>query len=187
MSSVQPLAYFITFCTYGVRLHGDPRGSVDRLHNQYRANFLEANPGRMEAEAAAQKQPSVVLAEQERQSVLDSIRSVATERGWELEAAHVRTNHVHLVVASQAPPSVLLRDVKSNASRRLNQRSGKHGRRWARHGSTIYLWRPEDVYDAVEYVFRRQGRPMAVWLNERRWPSLASEQPHRSGPSEPHA
>ncbi|MCH8164939.1 MAG: hypothetical protein IH889_04955 [Planctomycetes bacterium] len=28
-----PLAYHITFGTYGTRLHGDPRGTVDRTLN----------------------------------------------------------------------------------------------------------------------------------------------------------
>jgi hypothetical protein len=30
-----PIAYHITFGTYGCRLHGDPRGTVDRQHNRF--------------------------------------------------------------------------------------------------------------------------------------------------------
>jgi hypothetical protein len=30
----QPLAYFITFTTYGTWLHGNGAGSVDPAHNQ---------------------------------------------------------------------------------------------------------------------------------------------------------
>ena len=30
-----PLAYFITFRSYGTWLHGDKRGSVDRLHRRF--------------------------------------------------------------------------------------------------------------------------------------------------------
>ena len=30
-----PLAYLITFRSYGTWLHGDKRGSVDRFHNHY--------------------------------------------------------------------------------------------------------------------------------------------------------
>jgi hypothetical protein len=33
VSSDGPLAYLITFPTYGTWLHGDERGSVDRDHN----------------------------------------------------------------------------------------------------------------------------------------------------------
>jgi len=44
-----PLAYLITFTTYGTWLHGDPRGSVDREHNVWGTPFLDpdrARPGR---------------------------------------------------------------------------------------------------------------------------------------------
>src|SRR5688500_18791040 len=34
-STMNLLAYHITWGTYGTRLHGDPRKTVDRLHNQY--------------------------------------------------------------------------------------------------------------------------------------------------------
>jgi hypothetical protein len=30
----RPIAYHITFGTYGTRLHGDPRGTVDRSMNR---------------------------------------------------------------------------------------------------------------------------------------------------------
>ncbi len=38
-----PLAYFMSFRTYGTWLHGDKRGSTDRFHNQYGAPFIEPN------------------------------------------------------------------------------------------------------------------------------------------------
>ncbi|MGH9785558.1 MAG: TolB family protein [Terriglobia bacterium] len=42
-------------------------------------------------------------------------------------------------------------------------RDGADRRRWARHGSTRYLWKPENVRAAIEYVVHEQGQPMAVW------------------------
>jgi hypothetical protein len=35
--------YFITFSTYGTRLHGDPRGTVDRDHNILGEPLTDAN------------------------------------------------------------------------------------------------------------------------------------------------
>jgi hypothetical protein len=35
-----PIAYFITFATYGTRLHGDERGTVDRTNNHYDTPYL---------------------------------------------------------------------------------------------------------------------------------------------------
>ncbi len=38
-----PLAYLITFRTYGTWLHGDERGSIDRYHNRYKGERVPAN------------------------------------------------------------------------------------------------------------------------------------------------
>jgi hypothetical protein len=41
-----PLAYFITFHTYGTWLPGDGRGSVDAHHRAYGAPLVGPSPGR---------------------------------------------------------------------------------------------------------------------------------------------
>jgi len=38
-----PLAYFLSFRSYGTWLHGDKRGSVDRFHNKYGTPRLPEN------------------------------------------------------------------------------------------------------------------------------------------------
>lgn len=40
-------------------------------------------------------------------------------------------------------------------------------RRWARHGSTRYLWTKEAVSTAVHYVISEQGEPLSVY--EAQW------------------
>ena len=54
-----PLAFFITFRTYGTWLHGDPRGSVDRQHNRYGTPYLPPNKLRQKYERRLLKQPPV--------------------------------------------------------------------------------------------------------------------------------
>ena len=39
-----PLAYLISFRTYGTWLHGDKRGSMDRKHNVYGTSKISPNP-----------------------------------------------------------------------------------------------------------------------------------------------
>lgn len=58
-----------------------------------------------------------------------------------------------------------MNDIKSYASRRLNEMGLDEPRRkrWARHGSTRWLWNPENVSDAIRYVVDEQGEPMAVF------------------------
>ncbi len=58
-----------------------------------------------------------------------------------------------------------MNDLKSYASRCLNRKGyDKPGRkRWARHGSTRWLWKPSHVAAAIHYVIHEQGEPMAVF------------------------
>lgn len=160
-----PLAYFITFATYGTRLHGDSKGSVDRNHNSYGGEFLPADSKRHTAELQSMTAARYVLDATERQTALSAIVACIPHRDWNLLAAHVRSNHVHIVLQATVAPELLLIYFKAYASRALNHRHGKRGRRWSRHGSTKYLWRAADVRSAVRYVVEEQGLPMALWVN----------------------
>jgi hypothetical protein len=57
---------------------------------------------------------------------------------------------------------------KAYASRDLNRLAidAPDRKRWARHGSTRWLWKDEDVQEAIRYVVSGQGEPMEVYLDE---------------------
>jgi REP element-mobilizing transposase RayT len=76
-----------------------------------------------------------------------------------------RSNHVHLVVNTEVRPERVMNDLKSYASRCLNQQRTDEPcrKRWARHGSTRWLWNPEHVSAAIRYVVEEQGAPVAVF------------------------
>ena len=86
-----------------------------------------------------------------REAVLEALREVCVYREWILLAAHVRTNHLHSVVEADVRPERVLNDFKAYASRRLNCMGGdgRDCKRWARHGSTRWLWKDQDVEDCV--------------------------------------
>jgi len=159
------LTYLITFACYGCHLHGDQEGSVDRKHNQPGSPLVEPSPKSVLAERRLMNQPPYRLDAQRRQALLDSIVDGCSQQNWSLLAAHVRTNHVHLVVESEARPERIMNDLKSYASRCLNQLGldGPLRKRWARHGSTRWLWEPENVSAAIRYVVDEQGERMAVF------------------------
>jgi len=77
-------------------LHGHESGSVDRRHNVPGSRLAEANPER----AAVKRQPMDQAPDclDRRAAVLDALCEVCFDRGWNLWAAHVRTNHVTEVV-----------------------------------------------------------------------------------------
>ena len=112
-------------------------------------------------------EPPARLGARARSVALEGIREASAYRGWILHAAHVRSNHVHVVLAASSEPSALLQKLKTRISRALNAEFGER-RWWARHGSTIPLWDPHRVDNAVKYTWE-QGEPMARYMNPNRW------------------
>jgi REP element-mobilizing transposase RayT len=100
--------------------------------------------------------------------VLAALIEVCQHRNWHLFAAHVRTNHVHAVVSGDCKPEPIMNVFKSYASRRLNERSpaSRDRNRWARHGSTRYLWSRESIDHAIRYVTEGQGAAMAIFIGD---------------------
>jgi REP element-mobilizing transposase RayT len=157
--------YLITFACYGCHLHGDEAGSVDRLHNLPGSRMLEPNARRASAELQRMDQAPYEMDSARREVVVAAVRERCQQQQWRLLAAHVRTNHVHLVVDGEDRPERIMNAVKSYASRCLNRLGWDEParKRWARHGSTRWLWKAEDVSAAIRYVVDEQGEPMAVF------------------------
>jgi REP element-mobilizing transposase RayT len=162
------MRYFITFACHGSHLHGDESGSVDRNHNIPGSRLAEASPDRVAVMLEQMDQEPYVLDRERRVIVLDALREVCLHRDWSLWAAHVRTNHVHVIVEADARPEKIMNSLKSYASRSLNRLGidGPDRKRWARHGSTRWLWKDENVREAIRYVVEGQGEPMEVYLGD---------------------
>jgi REP element-mobilizing transposase RayT len=153
----EPLAYHITWTTYGSWLHGDQRGWVE-------TGTLEIKPGDSEREEETRgmmKESAVVLTEEQRALVEQVIRQHCAIRGWTLHAINVRTNHVHVVISADRSPEEVMSQLKAWTSRRLSDQAGltttvakKAGRRrwWTEHGSTKYINGDAYLENAVRYV-----------------------------------
>jgi len=158
------VTYLITFACYGAWLPGQA-GAIPVTQNAFGARFPEADAGKEQRARNEMSQEPYVLDATRRQLVLGSLQEVCSCRGWRLLAAHVRTNHVHMVVGAGCKPELVMNAVKAYSSRVLNRvgQDGSKRRRWARHGSTRYLWASAAVSAAIEYVVRGQGEPMALY------------------------
>ena len=155
-----PLAYFISFRTYGTWLHGDQRGSIDRFHNRYRSPYLPPNEKRLRYNAKRLKTEPLVLNAKQRNAIESAIRETCQIRKWWLHAINVRTNHVHTVVsASQKEPGLVLNAFKANATRQLRENGlWRHPfSPWADKGSKRSLWNERSVARAIDYVLNGQG------------------------------
>ena len=155
-----PLAYFISFRTYGTWLHGDKRGSIDRFNNAYGQPYIPQNiPLHIYRQSLLKTKP-LILNRRQRQLVDEEIRETCRIRGWTLLAVNARTNHVHTVVIAQdKKPELVLNAFKANATRKLRQK-GFWGHRfspWAFKGSKRKLWNERSIERAIDYVLYGQG------------------------------
>ncbi|MDZ4685610.1 MAG: hypothetical protein SH850_11145 [Planctomycetaceae bacterium] len=147
-----PLAYFITWSTYGSWLPGDERGWVETGRPGIQApdeeRFLHTDRNLFF--------DPVVLTQSQREVVAAAIVDHCAFRSWTLHAKNPRTNHVHVVVTSDLPPEVTRDQLKSWVSRRLNESFGKRQVWWTRYGSTRWIWDETSLEDAINYAIDGQ-------------------------------
>jgi REP element-mobilizing transposase RayT len=151
----RPLAYLITWTTYGTWLPGDERGWVDRGAP---GGVQAPDPAKRDAARRKLDGPPVALLPEQRALVEATVRAHCDFRRWTLHAVNARSNHVHVVVtAPETEPEKIMDQFKAWCSRRLNERAGKARERWwTRHGSTKWINDEDYFHAAVRYVLERQ-------------------------------
>ena len=157
--SAAPLAYLITFNTYGSWLHGDGRGSVDRFHNRYGTPRVAPNPLRERYERGLLKHPPVRLTQLQRKVVTDAIKELCKEKVWGLWAVNARSNHVHTVVSASCKSKEVRAALKARTTKNMREQGcWRHEYSpWADRGSRRNLWTHQEVINAVVYVEYEQG------------------------------
>ena len=165
-----PLACFLTWTTYGTRLHGDVRGTVNITNNKQGAP-CNAPDGELEqAMSESMVYEPVVLNDAMREVVQSVMREHMRIRGWAERALNVRTTHVHVVVDCRGErfrsPERVMQEFKYWGTRRL--REGGHilpvSRTWTDHGSTRWINGPAQPLGShqlrAEYAVIARARPL---------------------------
>ena len=168
----EPLAYFLTWPTYGTWLPGDERGWVKRG----RGHQLPDPPLALEA-IARMTEGACHLDDDERRAVEETIAEHCTIRGWTLHAVNCRSNHLHVVVTANRDSDEVRRQFKAWTVRRLKQLQSEQSPRsqkpslpvrdkwWAERGSRRYINDEDSLEAAIRYVRDAQGtqaRPVAT-------------------------
>ena len=145
-----PLAFFITWTTYGSWLPGDSRGWVDKHNSQLQS----PDPIKQNAARTRMKESAVLLNSQYRKIVKNTIEQVCHFKNWKIHALCVYTNHIHIVIsADNIHPKQIMQTLKAYCSRRLNESipsPRKHW--WTRLGSTRYINTKTSLNNTIEYV-----------------------------------
>ena len=149
----EPLAYFLTWTTYGTWLPGDERGwnqKGEPTPQRPIALFAEMAESRMtEAEFR--------LSTSDREIVEATIRKHCDIRRWTLHAVNARTNHVHVVVTAQRyAPETVYEQFKAWCTRHL--KPGHVGREnfWTERASRRWINQEDDLASAITYVLEAQ-------------------------------
>src|SRR2546425_12343799 len=98
----RPLAYHVTFGTYGTRLHGDERGTVDRAMNKPGDPIIGADPGWWELERKKLRFDPVILRPDEMIYIESVVPSICTRGGWAHHIAAGGPDHVHVLLTAEA-------------------------------------------------------------------------------------
>ena len=104
--------------------------------------LLEADPRRVSEERQSRNQAPYLLERESGATLRHALSQVCLHGGRRLLAAHV-----HVVVEGEPQPEKIRNDFKSYACGSLNrpERDGPDRKRWARHGSTRWLRKDQDV------------------------------------------
>ena len=154
-NTADPLAYFLTWTTYGTWLTGDERG----WYRDGVPEVQEPNPLLEEMARSRMKEAEFILSDAQRRIVEATIRRHCEVRGWMLHAVNARTNHVHVVVTAAGYRPETVRDqFKAWCTRRLKVVEPARTRYWTEGGSCRWINLEADLEAAVLYTAEAQDR-----------------------------
>ncbi len=162
-----PSAYFITFTTYGSWVHADARGSVSRDQNKYGTPRIKPNAQIAERMRNKLRDDQFLLDDARRKIVLNSIIKACEYYQWRLYAAHVRSNHVHILLRALEKSKTVTTKIKSFATRFLKKYHPDipDQKFWTRGKSARCIWNPDFLGLTMKYIIEQQGEKMAWYCN----------------------
>jgi hypothetical protein len=161
---VHLLAYHITWGTYGTRLHGDPRKTVDRQHNQYGEPVLGFDEHRWEHEKALLKFPPVIFTRPQMILVESLLPNICDRGGWKHITGAAGPDHVHEILFSRFNPETIRRLFKRWLGQELSRvlhPVPDSATWWAECGSIRWIFEEDGSYygNATSYVTRQRATP----------------------------
>ncbi len=155
LNTDEPLAYFLTWTTYGTWLPGDERG----WNRRGEAGTQPANPLFVEMAQSRMKEPELRLSADDRRIVEQTIRDHCRIRNWHLHAVNLRSSHVHVVVTAAGNEPETVRDqFKAWCTRRLKEAGATRTRFWTEGANSRRVTHEDDLEAAIYYVIDAQDR-----------------------------
>ena len=151
----EPIAYFLTWTTYGTWLPGDPRG----WNRKGEAASLLGNSLYNEAAKARMHEDAFLLSSTDRKLVKETLVAHCEFRSWGLHALNVRSNHLHIVVtAADYQPDQAASQFKAWCTRKLKAAHPTRKRFWTQGASCRWINSDDALAKANEYTNEAQDR-----------------------------
>jgi hypothetical protein len=156
----EPLAYFLTWTTYGSWLPGDERGWAQKP-----GNFRLPDPKVKRAAEQSLTEAVLTLNWKQRSIVEETIRAHCLIRKWVLHAVNARTQHLHVVLTAPGrDPEDVLDQLKAWCTRKLKENERRLGvdpetlreNWWTQRGSKRRLHNEDSLKGAIHYVLNMQ-------------------------------
>jgi REP element-mobilizing transposase RayT len=150
-----PLAYFLTWTTYGTWLPGDDRG----WRRKGEPEVQPSNPFLAEMARSRMKEKEFTLSHEHRHLVERTIQRHCELRRWTLHAVNARTNHIHVVVTAVGYRPETVRDqFKAWCTRALKEAGAARSRFWTEGGRCDWINAEDGRESVVTYVREAQDR-----------------------------
>ncbi len=153
-----PLAYHITWGTYGTRLHGDPRGTVERKMNTYGDPIIDRDDEWKSEKSTRLRFPPRILSTDQRLFIEDAIPAICVRGHWHLASAAAAPDHIHVLLSADADGKAVRKWLKRWAGEALTERwplvEGQVW--WAECGSVKWILDEDYFQRATNYVQKQR-------------------------------
>ena len=154
-------SWHITWGTYGTRLHGSQRPTVEREHNKRGEAFVAANPQREQAIKAILNFPPVRFTEEQRTLIETELPAICERGGWTYRIVAAATDHVHLLI--DIVPDIHGEKARRLVKRWLGQALSGHwplppkATWWAEEGSNIAVKDEKYLNNVYNYIAKQRA------------------------------
>jgi len=159
--------WHITFGTYGARLHGGSRPTVDKLHNRLGTPFLSTDAERLGTVRGRMNFSACRLTEEQRLFIEGEINSICKQGGWDYRICAAEVDHVHLLC--DIVPEIHGEKVRRLVKRWLGQSLGrkwplaKEERWWAVGGSNKAVKDSSYLNNVYRYILNQRSSPIEAY------------------------
>lgn len=155
--------WHITWGTYGTRLHGGDRPTVEREFNQLDEDFVDRDDRREQFERNRMRGSGVLLDDSQRERIEAILPELCDRGGWKLRicAAGTEGDHVHILL--DAPNAVHGKQIRQLLKRWITQAldtgwgKPESGSWWAEAGSTRAVKNLSYLRNATVYIHKQRA------------------------------